>query len=62
MAIVTQFDLKRIMGDWYVIAKIPTLFEKGAHNAVESYARNPDRTVATSFRFRKDVFDGPEKV
>lgn len=59
---VPQVDLSRFMGDWYVIANIPTFVEKGAHNAVESYALNPDGTVATTFRFRKDAFDGPAKV
>ena len=37
-------DLARFMGDWYVIANIPTFVEKGAHNAVESYKMNPDGT------------------
>ena len=39
---VAKVDLKRFMGDWYVIANIPTFIEKGAHNAIESYAMNPD--------------------
>ena len=49
------------MGDWYVIASIPTWLEKGAHNAVESYTLASDGTVATTFTFRKDSFDGEEK-
>ena len=32
---VAKVDLQRFMVDWYVIASIPTPFEKGAHNAVE---------------------------
>lgn len=55
-------DLDRFMGDWYVIANIPTFVEKGAHNAVESYRRNADGTIATTFTFNKDAFDGPRKV
>ncbi|MBV5275125.1 MAG: lipocalin family protein [Lamprocystis purpurea] len=62
METVPQVDLPRFMGDWYVIANIPTFIEKGAHNAVESYALNPDGTIATTFRFHKGAFDGPEKV
>lgn len=62
METVPQVDLARFMGDWYVIANIPTFVEKGAHNAVESYSRNADGTVATTFRFRKGAFDGAEKV
>jgi apolipoprotein D and lipocalin family protein len=49
------------MGDWYVIANIPTFLEKGAHNAVETYELNEDGTIATTFVFREDSFDGEEK-
>jgi apolipoprotein D and lipocalin family protein len=55
-------DLQRFMGDWYVIASIPTFIEKGAHNAVESYVMNEDGTVATTFTFHADKFDGEKKV
>ena len=34
---VESVDLKRFMGDWYVIASIPTFIETDAYNAVESY-------------------------
>ncbi len=61
MKTVPQVDLPRFMGPWYVIANIPTFIEKGAHNAVESYVLNPDGTIATTFTFRKDAFDGPQK-
>lgn len=61
LPLVDQVDLPRFMGDWYVIANIPTFLEKGAHNAVESYALNDDGTIATTFTFRKDAFDGPKK-
>jgi len=59
---VEQVDLERFMGDWYVIANIPTFIEQGAHNAVESYRLDEDGTIATTFTFRKDAFDGPEKA
>ena len=62
LATVDQVDLERFMGDWYVIANIPTFLEKGAHNAVESYELEPDGTIATTFVFRKDGFDGEEKT
>ncbi|MDZ7804524.1 lipocalin family protein [Thiohalophilus sp.] len=57
-----QVDLPRFMGDWYVIANIPTFIETGAHNAVESYSLNEDGTIATTFSFRKDSFEGEKKV
>ena len=59
---VEQVDLDRFMGDWYVIANIPTPFEKGAHNAVESYKLNDKGEIETTFTYRKGAFDGPEKV
>jgi len=61
MPTVDSVDLKRFMGDWYVIANIPTFIEKGAHNAIESYALDEDGTIATTFTFRAGSFDGEEK-
>lgn len=55
-------DLDRFMGDWYVIASIPTVIEKNAYNAIETYALDEDGTIATSFSFRKNGFDGKKKV
>ena len=62
MDTVSYVDLKRFMGDWYVVANIPTFVEKGAHNPVERYKLNPDGTIATTFTFNKDAFDGPLKT
>lgn len=61
MQTVSYVDLDRFMGDWYVIANIPTFLEKGAHNAVERYELNDDGTIATTFTFRDGGFDGKEK-
>jgi len=49
------------MGDWYVIANIPTFIEKGAHNAIESYKLKSDGVIDTTFTFNKDSFNGPKK-
>jgi len=58
---VEKVDLKRFMGDWYVIASIPTFIEKDAFNAIESYRLDDDGTVAATFRFNKGSLDGPVK-
>ena len=58
---VDQVDLQRFMGDWYVIANIPTIFEKDAYNALENYRLNDDGSIATTFTFHKGSFDGPIK-
>jgi apolipoprotein D and lipocalin family protein len=55
---VAAVDLNRFMGDWYVLANIPTFLEKGAHNAVENYQMNADGSIAIKFTFYKDGFDG----
>ena len=54
-------DLPRFMGDWYVIANIPTFIEKGAYGAMESYRLDSDGTIDTTFVFNKGAFDGPRK-
>lgn len=59
---VQRLDLDRYMGRWYVIASIPTRFERGAHNPVETYRLQPDGSICTSFRFRPDRFDAPVKM
>ena len=58
---VDYVDVDRFMGDWYVIANIPTFLEKGAHNAVETYQWNSDGTIATTFVYRDGGFDGKRK-
>jgi apolipoprotein D and lipocalin family protein len=59
---VPSVDLNRFMGDWYVIANIPTFIEKEAYNAVESYRLAEDGTIETTFKFNKGGFDGPLKT
>jgi apolipoprotein D and lipocalin family protein len=59
---VASVDINRFMGDWYVIACIPTFIETDAYNAVESYRLDADGTIATTFRFNQGGFDGPLKV
>src|SRR5512135_2397193 len=59
--IESHVDLPRFMGDWYVIANIPTFVEKGAYNAIESYRLDADGTIATTFTFRQGSFDGKPK-
>ena len=59
---VPRVELSRFMGDWYVIANIPTPPEEGAYNAVESYRLDANGTIATTFTFREGGFDGPQKT
>lgn len=55
-------DLNKFMGDWYVIANIPTFIEKGAHNAMERYDKNDDGSIKTTFTFHDNSFGGDLKT
>lgn len=59
---VDSVNIDNFMGDWYVIANIPTAIEKGAHNAIENYRLDDDGTIATTFTFRDGSFDGKLKT
>ncbi|WP_250634482.1 lipocalin family protein [Pinirhizobacter soli] len=59
---VAHVDLPRFMGAWYVIATIPTRFEKNAYNAVETYTMQPDGNIYTAFRFNNGSFNSPVKA
>jgi apolipoprotein D and lipocalin family protein len=58
---VPQVDIDRFMGNWFVIANIPTFIEKDAYNAMESYGVDDDGTILTTFTFNEGDFDGPQK-
>lgn len=59
---VAHVDVPRFMGDWYVIAHIPSRPEREAFDAVESYALRPDGRIQTTFTYRKGSFDAPVKT
>lgn len=59
---VPSLDLPRFMGRWYVIGIIPTRFERGSHNPVETYRLDRDGNVCTWYRYRAERFDAPVKL
>ena len=59
---VESVNIEQFMGDWYVVASIPTFIEKDAYNAIESYRLAEDGTIETTFSFNKGSFAGPRKV
>jgi len=44
---VPHVDIRKYMGDWYVIANIPNLAEKDCVDSIESYALRPDGELIT---------------
>jgi apolipoprotein D and lipocalin family protein len=59
---VSDVQLSRYMGRWYVIASIPTRFGRDGYDQVETYHLEPDGDICTSFRFRAGGFGGPLKT
>mgnify|MGYP003337135156 CR=1 FL=1 len=62
MKTVNYVDLEKYMGDWYVIANIPTFIEKNATNAIESYKLSSDGITHTTFSFYKGSPEGEKKI
>ena len=62
LATAAKVELPRYLGDWYVIASIPTWPEKDAYDAVENYAMRDDGRIATTFTFRDGAPDAPLKT
>lgn len=54
-------DLSRYMGDWFVIAHIPTSPEEDAFEALERYALEDDGSIDVLFRFCEGGLDGPPR-
>ena len=51
MQTVSYVDIKKFMGDWHVLANIPTFAERDAVNPIERYTLNEDGTIDTRFMF-----------
>lgn len=62
LSTAAPIDLERFMGDWYVIAAIPTLIERNPYNPIERYSKNADGSIATTFSYNRGSFDGPHKT
>jgi len=52
-AMETAMDLQKFMGKWYVLANIPTIFDKGTTQNVEEYTLDEDGLVHVDFSYCK---------
>ena len=59
---VERVDLKRYMGTWYEIARLPTRFQKDCLAAVAMYSLREDGEVDVVNRCRQGRLDGPIKL
>ena len=51
---VEDFNLKKFMGKWYVIASIPNFIEKGGINSYDEYTLNEDSTINVLYQTVKN--------
>lgn len=59
---VDQVDLERYMGDWYVIAHIPSFLDAEAYNAMESYHLGRDGRIYITYTFLDGGFEGEMEI
>jgi len=56
---VNYVDMQRFLGDWYVLALIPTPFEKDARYGIENYSIDDKGLIRVEYSYEKK---GKEKV
>jgi apolipoprotein D and lipocalin family protein len=62
MKTVKSVDMDKFMTKWFVIAGRLTMFEDGAHNAIESYSWNSKKNrIDIDFTMHVDGYDGKLK-
>ena len=60
-SLVSKIEIPKYMGKWFVIANIPTLFEKDVFNASESYKWNSEKNrIDVEYKCNRNSFTGPE--
>lgn len=59
---VSEIDMPKFMGQWYVMAGRFTPFEKEVHNGIETYVWNESKKrIDIDFQYRRGGFEGPLK-
>jgi len=59
---VAHVDLRRYMGTWYEIARLPNRYQRGCTASTATYALRSDGLVSMTDRCRLDSLTGPERV
>ncbi len=54
---LAKVDLRRMMGDWYLVATIPNFFERGMVAGRDVYALTPRGDIREDFSMRRGGFD-----
>jgi apolipoprotein D and lipocalin family protein len=51
--VVDRMDLQKFLGSWYVVGLLPSAFEKGASNGVETYSLDEKGLIRVEYVFYK---------
>jgi apolipoprotein D and lipocalin family protein len=60
--IVERMDLQKFLGSWYVIGVLPTPFEKGAANGIETYSLEAKGNIRVEYVFYKGGPEGKKTI
>ena len=60
--VVDKVDIARFLGSWYVIALMPSIFEKNAANGIETYSLDAKGNVRVEYVFHKGSPAGKRTV
>jgi apolipoprotein D and lipocalin family protein len=60
--VVDRMDLEKFLGSWYVVGLLPSAFEKGAANGVETYSLDEKGLIRVEYVFYKGGPGGKKTV
>lgn len=60
--VVDAVDIHRFLGSWYVVALMPSVFEKGAVNGIETYSLDEKGLIRVEYVFYKRSPGGKRTV
>ena len=58
---VSELELQRFMGDWYVLADVATPFDRDAYEPTEHYVLKHDGMIDATYRYQKGGATGDYK-
>jgi apolipoprotein D and lipocalin family protein len=60
--VVDKMDMQKFLGSWYVVGLLPSAFEKGAANGIETYSLDEKGTIRVEYVFYKGGPTGKKTV
>jgi len=60
--VVDQMDIEKFLGSWYVVGLLPSAFEKGAANGIETYSLDKKGNIRVEYVFYKGGPGGKRTV